>query len=109
MGSKANGRGSIAGLSFEGKLSDVSQSIEDAELHFTTVVPRGTNRHGLDVVSSGYFQLGLPNRVVEAGSTDGILRITGHDFKKGDLIRLITTANTIEEVIELATEEYGTN
>ena len=90
---------SIEGFSYSGKLQDLNDDAYDhLEKRFATVVPITSNRAALDVVSMGYFRVGLEDRVVEAGSDDKQIVLTGHDAKKGDIIRLKTTANTIEEL-----------
>lgn len=57
----------------------------------------GEDKVGLDVKNFGAYLVGASDRVVEVGSTDNILVLTGHDIKKGDLIRLKTTSNSILE------------
>lgn len=90
---------SIEGFAYSGKLRDLNDSAyEHLEKRFATIVPITSNRAALDVISMGYHLVGAQDRVVEAGSDDKQIVLTGHDVKKGDVIRLKTTANTIEEV-----------
>lgn len=71
--------------------------------NFVTVLPIGSNRHALDVLPMGVYEL-LNSVAVEAGSTDEIINYTAHGAKRGDLVRFETTANNIEE-FEVAIKE----
>ena len=73
-----------------------NNSEDKVKKEFVTIQPLGSNKHGMNTVNMGFYNLALLS-VVEAGSTDKILKITGHGLKKGDLIRLQTTANSIDE------------
>jgi len=84
------------GFPIEGRLEDLNQLDIRLEAKHTTVVPVGNNRRGLDVVSAGFYEV-TAAAVVEAGSTDSRIVLTGHGAKKGDLIRVLTSANGIEE------------
>lgn len=63
---------------------------------FTTVPFKGINRVGLDVVGGGYAEVET-GTLVEVDSTESIIHVTGHSYLKGDLIRFLTTANSIDE------------
>ncbi len=83
------------GLPFIGKMNEFL----DRALH-ATVQKVGPSRAAIDVIGRGYYMLNpVPTvaYVVEAGSTDEIVVLTGHPVKPGDLIRLKTTANNINE------------
>lgn len=63
--------------------------------HVTTP-PKGINRTGMDVVAGGYAEVAI-EILVEADSNESIVHVTAHGYLKGDVIRLTTTANLIEE------------
>lgn len=91
------GRLSVEGFSYQGALEDFDNSTKLFKKRFATVTPLGTNKAGLDVVATGFFQIGAADRVVEAGSTDSVVNLTAHGANVGDVIRLKTTANTISQ------------
>ena len=72
-------------------------SQDNQHLEFTTGSLLGVDKRGLDVRNFGAYLVGLADRVVEATSTNQVLVLTGHDIKKGDIIRLKVTANSIQE------------
>jgi hypothetical protein len=83
------------GLPFIGKMNEFL----DRVLH-PTVQKVGNSRAAIEVIHKGYYVLNpAPSvpYVVEAGSTDNLLVLTGHTFKDGDMIRLLNTANNIKE------------
>lgn len=84
----------IQGYPTSGKLDNNTE--DKVKKEFVTLQPLGSNKHGLNTVNMGFYNLALL-AVVEAGSTDKILKKTAHGLKKGDLVRLQTTANSIEE------------
>lgn len=69
---------------------------ESVKKEFVTVQPVGSNKNAMDTFNYGVHLL-TENAVVEASSTDKILNLTAHGAKKGDVVRLKTTANSIEE------------
>lgn len=88
-----------SGYPIEGRREDLSTEEIDLKPKFSTVVPKGTTRRGLDVVSGGYYEINDAGfYVAEAGSTASRLVVTGHDFLEHDLVRIVTTANGIREV-----------
>jgi len=91
------GRQSIEGFSYQGALEDFDTLTKLAQKRFVTVLPLGPNRSGLDVITNGLFVEGPADRVVEAGSTDSLVVLTGHDAYVGQVVRLKTTANTIRQ------------
>lgn len=86
----------ISGFPIEGRREDLQSLDVELESQFATVVPVGNNRRGLDVISAGFYGVS-DDAVVESGSTASKIKITGHGAKKGDLIRVKTSANGIEE------------
>jgi hypothetical protein len=64
--------------------------------NFVTVLPIGSNRNALDVLPMGVYEL-LNSVAVESGSTNEIVKYTAHGAKKGDLVRIESSANSIEE------------
>lgn len=91
------GRSSIEGYSFQGALEDFDTATKVSKKRFVTVLPLGPNRSGLDVITNGLFVTGAAGRVVEAGSTDSVVNLTAHGAYEGQVIRLLTTANTIRQ------------
>lgn len=66
------------------------------DMQYVTVQPIGSNRNALDAMVMGAY-IRTSNAVVEANSTDNIVKLTAHGCKKGDIVRFITTANAIDE------------
>ena len=98
------GRQSLEGFSYQGALEDFDTLTKVAQKRFVTVLPLGPNRSGLDVITNGLFVSGAAGRVVEAGSTDSVVVLTAHGASVGQVIRLLTTANTIRQK-EIAIKE----
>lgn len=85
------------GFPVEGRLDDNAKSnLRNLKQKHSTVVPKGNNRRGLDVIGGGFFDVS-PLVVVEVGSDASTIVLTGHLAKVGDLIRPKVTANSIEE------------
>jgi len=88
---------SIKGFSYSGKLQDINDTaFSRLEERFVTVIPIGPIRAALDTVAMGYYRL-TAGATAEAGSNSSKIVLSGHSAKKGDLIRLLTTSNTISE------------
>ena len=99
---------SIKGFPIEGRREDLqSQDIDLKPLH-TTVTPAGQNRRALDVNNVGFFEV-TNGAIVEAGSTDSLIVITGHTAVKGDLIRITSSANGISELEMFVNEIVDAN
>lgn len=97
----------LKGLPFIGKMNEFL----DRALH-ATVQKVGPSRAAVDVIGRGYYMLNpVPSvpYVVEAGSTDEIVVLTGHPVKPGDLVRLKVTANPINEFEIIVHEVVDTN
>lgn len=62
---------------------------------FITGQPVGSNRRALDTLSLGVYLVG--DDIVESGSDDNLVVLTAHGAKKGDLLRINTSANGIAE------------
>jgi hypothetical protein len=86
---------SIKVRSIEGRVSE-STNNDKNELFHVTGQPLGVNRRALDVIHHGYYEVAA-GQVAEAGSTDSRLTLTGHSIKKGDMIKLLVTAGSIDE------------
>lgn len=84
------------GFPVEGRREDLTNENINLKPKFTTVTPMGQNRRALDVNMGGYYEVAAAS-VVEVGSTSSRIVITGHGAKKGDLIRILTSSNGIEE------------
>ena len=91
------------GFPIEGRHDKDQEQLKQLRAKHSTVVPKGNNRRGLDVVGGGFADVTVL-AVVEAGSDDNLIVITGHTVKAGDLIRIQTSANGIEEY-EMFVEE----
>lgn len=85
----------ISGYPTSKKLDNNSQ--DKIKREFVTVQPAGSNKFAANVIAIGFTQLAT-GEIAEVGSTDKLLVKTAHTFKEGDLIRLQTTANSIEEL-----------
>lgn len=86
----------IEGYSFVGKREDFSNASLKPQKYFATVGRLGTNKAALDTVSYGLYL--VASDVVEATSTDAIIKLTGHSAKVGDVLRVKTTSNGIKEL-----------
>lgn len=58
--------------------------------------PVGSNRRALDVMALGVYTVSADN-VIEAGSDDNIVKCTSHGARVGDVFRLESSANNIQE------------
>jgi len=93
------------GLPFIGKMNEFLNKV----LH-PTVQKIGNSRAAMDVIHKGYYILNpVPSikYIVEAGSTDNLVKLTAHGFKPGDLFRIGVTTNpilefeiTIDEIVD---------
>ena len=81
------------GFPIEGRREDLESSSLVAK--HTTVVPRGVNRRAMDVMVAGVYEVG--SDIAEAGSDTGTIVATGHAAKPGDVIRLTSTINSLDE------------
>lgn len=90
----------IKGFPTSGKMfkaNELDYKIDGIDLRkFVTVQPVGSDKYALDVVSKGYYVYQI-DAVVEAGSGDVTVVITNHGAKIGDVIKIKTTANTINQ------------
>lgn len=87
---------SIKGFPFIGKLKE---KLWDS-YYYATVNKVGHSKAALDVVHRGFYLLNpVPTTpyVVEAGSDDNIVVLTGHPCRAGDLLRIRSSANNIQE------------
>jgi len=84
------------GFPIEGRREDLTSQDIKLKPKFSTITPLGSRRRALDVNGGGYYEVSAA-AAVEAGSTSSLIVITGHSVKVGDLIRIITSANGIEE------------
>jgi hypothetical protein len=63
---------------------------------FITGQPVGSNRRALDVFPMGVYEVSASD-IVEAGSNDYLVKATAHGAKIGDIFRILTSTNTINE------------
>jgi hypothetical protein len=89
----------VSGLharSATGKLQDQVNDAKDLRKeHYVTGQLIGPNRRALDTIAMGVYL--VADDVIEAGSTNNLANLTAHVAKKGDFLRINTTANGIEE------------
>jgi len=88
---------SIKGRSTFGRLEDHDTNHDTRPFKYATLSEVGSDKVALDVFNKGAFRVGAIPRTAAVGSTDSILTLVGHDMKRGDLIRFITTVNPIQE------------
>ena len=80
-----------------GKLQNPSQDSKDLrDNQYITGQPVGSNRRSLDVFPLGVFEVSASS-VVEAGSTNNLVKITAHGAKVGDIIRILSSSNNVNE------------
>lgn len=84
------------GLPIEGRLEDLENQGINLKPKFSTITPLGMRRRALDTNGGGYY-LVSEAVAVEAGSTSSRIVITGHSIKVGDLIRITSSVNGIQE------------
>jgi len=87
----------IDGYSFVGKREDFNNPNLKPQKYFATIGRLGTNKAAIDTVAYGLFRV-VEDDIVEATSTDAIVKLTGHLGKVGDVLRVKTTANGIKEL-----------
>jgi hypothetical protein len=63
---------------------------------YVTGQPTGSNRRALDVIPAGIYEV-TSSATIEAGSSDYLVKVTGHSAKVGDVCRILTSANSINE------------
>jgi hypothetical protein len=63
---------------------------------FVTGQPIGSNRKALDTISTGLYEV-EETFTVEAGSNDFIVKVTGHGAKVGDMVKILSSINSISE------------
>lgn len=103
---------SIKGFPTSGKMfkaNAIDYKIDGIDLaKFVTVQPVGSNKYAMDVVTKGYYAYSI-DAVIEAGSDDNLVVITGHGAKVGDVVRIKTSANSIEETEAVVLEVVDAN
>jgi hypothetical protein len=89
----------VAGLHVRpttGRLEDNINNAKDLRgEQFVTGQHIGSGRRALDTIAMGVYL--VADLVVEAGSNNNLVNITAHSAKKGDVFRINTSANGIEE------------
>lgn len=87
---------SIKGFPFIGKLKE---KLWDS-YYYATVNKVGHSKAALDVVHRGFYLLNpVPTTpyIVEAGSDDNLVVLTGHPCRAGDVLRVRSSVNNIQE------------
>jgi hypothetical protein len=80
-----------------GKLQKPNSSDKDLRNEsYITGQPIGSNRRSLDVFPMGVYEVSASD-IVEAGSNDYLVKATAHGAKIGDVFRILTSANSINE------------
>lgn len=92
----------IKGRPTSKKLQSATNDLREQD-NFVTVLPIGSNRHALDTIPMGYYSV-QSSVSAELGSTDELLVFTAHGAKKGDIVRIESSTNNIEE-FEVAIKE----
>ena len=92
----------IKGRPTSKKLQSATNDLREQD-NFVTVLPIGSSRHAIDTIPMGYYSV---QSSVSAGasSTDEILNLTAHGAKRGDILRIESSLNSIEE-FEVAIKE----
>lgn len=85
----------ITGRPTSKRLESTTNDLREPD-NFVTVLPVGSNRNALDVLPLGVYEI-LNSVTVGASSTNEIVNRTAHGAKKGDLVRIESSANGIEE------------
>lgn len=80
---------SIKLRSYRGRIEDFNTGAR-SELEFVTGQLLGSTKVGVDNISYGITQVGAADRVVEAGSDDRDIVLTGHGFQVGYAVRFKT-------------------
>jgi len=91
------------GYFFRGKVEDFDTTLKLGK-EFITVTQKGASKIAMDTAPMNAYLVGAADRVAETGSTDSRIKLTGHDIKVGDIIRLKTTINAINE-LEIGVKE----
>ncbi len=78
-----------------GKLQDILFSKDLRKEHFLTGQKVGSSRRGLDTISLAVTLVGTD--IVESGSDNNLVKLTGHLAKEGDFLQINTTANGVKE------------
>ncbi len=80
-----------------GKLENPSTNSKDLkDYRFVTGQPVGSNRRAIDMFPVGVYEV-VASVAVLAGSTNNVVNINAHSAKVGDLVRILTSANGINE------------
>lgn len=80
-----------------GKLEENTNEQDLRDRQWVTGSRLGSKKFALDTKPQGVYMVGASGRIAEAGSTNNIIKLTGHDAKVGDEIVLLTSANNIIE------------
>lgn len=81
-----------------GKLQKPNSQDKDLRSEmYVTGQPVGSNRRALDTISLGAYVV-AEDLVVESGSSDFLVKITGHQAKVGDICRIVSSSNPISEL-----------
>jgi len=88
----------VQGLAAVGQLYEANSSTE-LELNNVTVQGVDKHRNGMDVLIRGYFEVtpGAPLTIAAGSSSIRAVFTGSHGAKRGDALRILTTANGIEE------------
>lgn len=99
---------SIKARAHRGDLEDNNNSEgRRTPIEYVTAQPLGPSRIGLDMVNVGLYYV-AQSQTVEAGSTKRKIVLTGHSAYRGDLIRITSSSNSIQEY-EIAVDSVDAN
>ena len=80
-----------------GKLQKPNSNDKDLRNEmYVTGQPTGSNRRALDVIPAGIYEV-TSSVAVQSGSNDYLVKVTGHSAKVGDVCRILSSANSINE------------
>lgn len=96
---------SIKGLTYQGKIEEFTEN-NKVQLEFATMTRKGSSKIALDVAPMGLYS--EASDAAEAGSTDYKIIATGHSALKGDTIRFLVTANSLD-VVEICVKNVSAN
>jgi len=80
-----------------GKLQKPNSNDKDLRNEmYVTGQPTGSNRRALDVIPAGIYEV-TSSVAVQSGSNDYLVKVTGHSAKVGDVCRILSSTNSINE------------
>lgn len=78
-----------------GKLQDILFTKDLRRETFVTGQKMGSSRRGLDTIALAIYN--VADDIVEAGSTNNLVKLTAHQAREGDFLQITSSANGITE------------